>query len=344
MQTRRTFLLNSLTNLATFTVGGGLIIAGKEQIKEIATKLENPTTIPKEPTDKTTLPTITINHTTDFALGGVLGLAVKKVAVEIIKSKQLNKELSSTVKKLQQLENTDLPGIKKALQEFVGNEDIKYEINKDSDLVQSILGLVDAISIHVNAHNKTIQPFLEELQKLRTALSQPFTEQLQRGGDVDIATKEAVIQVLRSDKFTECLETTVINALQKSGVGDDIGKHTASSLAQKDLVSDDGVIALQQTIVEVFRSRPFMEALSYAISAEITEYDIADRLMDTLLYKLKNSVQDDDADLVAFKNSLADVLRSEGVSEKLNTAVCKTLDDPNIARELIKVLQKSLLK
>lgn len=43
----------------------------------------------------------------------------------------------------------------------------------------------------------------------------------------------------------------------------------------EDLISDDGVTALKQTVADIFKSRPFVEALTYAISSEITEYDTA---------------------------------------------------------------------
>lgn len=356
MQTRRAFLFNGVTNFATFVAGGSLVVAGKEKVKEVvknynedlnveklqAQESENLAIVPKEHTSRVGLPNITVNHATDFTLGGVLGLAVKKVIMGSIKLKRVNKELSSTVSKLQQLEKNDLPGIEKTLQEFVRNEGIRYEASKDSNIVESIQHLLGAILIHISSHNKAVQPFLEELQKLRIAFSQPFTEQLQSGGDVSAATKGAVIEVLRSDKLTEYLVTVVVRALQNSGAGEKIGKNTVDSLAQKDLISDDGVIALKQTITSVFKSNSFLEALTYAISTEITEYDTADRLVKALLRKFKNGLQDNDPDLVALRNALATALKSEGVSEKLNAAVCNAVADPTIAKELVTALIKFL--
>ena len=256
--------------------------------------------------------------------------------------KQTNKELSTTVSKLQQLEKNDLPGIEETLKEFIRNNGIRYAANKDSNLVESILGLVSAISIHVSSQNRSVQPFLDELQRLRTAFSQPFIERLQYGSDIDTATNQAVIQVLRSDKLVQYLETIVVNALQSSGAGEKIGKNTVDSLSQKDLLDDSGTAAFKQTLAETLKSKPVREALEYAVGNEMTEYGITTRIVKVLMHQFKTGLQDSDPELIAFKNALAEALKSEGVSKKLNDALCNALTDPNLAKEFAKVLQKPL--
>ncbi len=328
MQTRRVFLFNGLVNLATFTVSGSLVMAGKEHIKEEVKpnegpgqqESENPALIPKKHSDKVRLPSNTVNHAADFALGGTLGLVVKKVIEKSTKLNRVNKELSSIISKLQKLENNDLPGIERTLKEFVEKEGIRYETRNSSNSIGSIVSLLDAILIHVNSYKKATQPYLEELQKLRIAFAGPFIEQLQNVGNVDAATREAAIQVLRSDKLIEYLATTIVNALQSTGAGNGIGINIASSLEGKDLLSNDAVIALKQVVIEVMRSNQVREALGYSIGANITEYDVAERLMETLLHRYKISLQDDDPDLIALKKAIAEALKKEDVSKKLGDA------------------------
>lgn len=337
MQLKRVFLSNVLINLAIFAAGGSLVTAGKEQVKHLEGLQE-----PKRDTSKVALPAITINHTIDFALGGALGITILKVIAGSIKLKRIKKELSSTISKLQQLETNDLPGIKNALEEFVRSEGIRYEASENLSLTESTLHLIDTVSTHVSSHNKAIQPFLEELQKLRAAFAQPFIDQLQQGGDVDAATKDAVMQVLRSVRLTEYLETVVLNALQESGAGEKIGANTISSLIQKDLVGDGGVVVLRETIADVFKSKQIIEALAYAIGNQITEYNTADIIVRSLMRRSKDTSQNSDPDLVALRSALANAINSEGVSDKLNAAMHKVLADPSTVREFVRVLQKSL--
>ena len=113
MQTRRVFLVKSVTNLAAFAAGGSLVIAGREQARQAiknynqdenttenannSKESENLAVVPKEATDKVGLPVFTIDHATDFAIGGVLGVSVKKIITSSLKLKQVNKELASTL-------------------------------------------------------------------------------------------------------------------------------------------------------------------------------------------------------------------------------------------------------
>lgn len=324
MQTRRVFLFDGLINLAVFATSGGLVMVGKEKVEKIIQPQ-------KQDADTPGLPANTINHATDFALGGVLGIALRKVIEKSINLNRLNKELSSVVSKLQQLENNDLVGIERTLQAFVHGKGIKYEVNKDSNIVESIQGLVGAILIHVDSHNKAVQPFLEELQKLRNAVAQPFIEQLQSGGEVNTATKEAVIQVLRSKKLTEYLETIIVNALNKSGAGEEISKNTVNSIAKKDLISTDGDIALKQTITKILSSDQFREALAYTTCNAVTEYDIVDKLAEALSDEFRICLKNNDLGLTALKNALSDALSHNTVSERL-------------VKELIVSLQRALDK
>lgn len=345
MRTRRAFLVD----VATFFTCGGLVAAGKKGVKEAAKKLEEPKSAEPENhpivQNQTSLPVTIVEHAADFTLGGILGVAVKKIITQNIRLKGVNRERASILSKLQQLENTDLPGIEKILQEFVRSEGIRYEANNESNRVQSILRLLDVILVHVSSQSKATKPFLEELTRLREALAPHFVEQLKSGGDVNVATQEAVIQVLKSKELTNYLVGIVIQALESSGAGQKIGENTVKSFTKQDLVNEDGVIALRQTIVSVFQSNTFMEALAYAIGAEVTECDTGHRLVNALVRKFKDStVQDNDPDLIALRNAFAQALGSEGVSEKLNTAVCNAVGDANVARELVSVLQRSLGK
>ncbi len=315
MQTRRVFL-SGLINLATFATSGGLVVAGKEKGKVVLQEPENPAIVLKEAPDTVNSPVITFDRASDFTLGGVLGVAVKKVIEKSIKLKQVNKELSATVSKLQKLEKNDLPGIKKTLEEFIEKEGIRYEANRDSNLAESILGLINAISIHVSSQNKSVKPFLEELQKLREAMAVPFTKQLQSGGEVDAATKGVVIEVLRGKKLTEYLETTVVNALKDSGVGDKIGKHTVNSLARVDLISDEGEVALRQTITKILGEPRFVEALTYTACYGVTEYGIVDDLIEALTKKFRTCLQDDDVE-AALKKTLIDAISDKGMADQL---------------------------
>ena len=322
MQTRRVFLFNGLTNLATFAASGGLVAVGNEKAKEIIVVEERPA-----PSGS---PVITFDRASNFTLGGVLGVAVKKVIEKSIKSKQLNKELSATVSKLQKLEKNDLPGIKSTLEEFVEKEGIQYHPNKDGDLVESILGLINAISIHVSSQNKSVQPFLEELQKLREAMAGPFTQQLQSGDNIDAALRQARLDVLRTEKLKDYLATTIVNALESSGVGDKIGKHTVDSLAKVDLISDEGEVALRQTITEIIRSKPFIDALAYTACYGVSEYGIVDDFIEALTKKIRTCLQDEDVE-AALKKTLTDAISDKGMADQL-------------AQEFIAQLQRSLKK
>ena len=280
--TRRTFLLNGFINLATFTTGGTLLVVGK---KKVGALFKGSST--QEPG--------AINDAADVVIGGVLGLAVKNIIETNIKLSLINKELSTTVSKLQKLESADLPGIKKTLEEFIKKEGIRYEANENADLSQVIAGLLNAILIYVDSQ----KPFFDELKKLNTAFAQPFSHRLEQSVDMDSATQEAMMQVLRNDKLIEYLVTVVINELKSSGSSDEIGRNTIESLKNKDLVSPEGVAAFKQTVAEVFGRDSFKDALEYAVNAEVVEYDVADRLIKTLFRKLKISLSDTDPDVIA---------------------------------------------
>ncbi|MBI1858196.1 MAG: hypothetical protein HYR97_03680, partial [Candidatus Melainabacteria bacterium] len=111
MQTRRVFLCNVL-DFATVALSGTLVTIGKDQInraarEEESKQSENPVVVPIKHTDKVGLPAITVNHATDFALGGALGLMIKKVIEKSTKLSKVNRELSFVIGKLQKLENDD---------------------------------------------------------------------------------------------------------------------------------------------------------------------------------------------------------------------------------------------
>ena len=339
MQTRRAFLFNGLVNIAAFATGGTLAVNGKKQFKKAVKSLEgsqghdteNPVTVPKEST---------VDAAADFVIGGVLGLVAKIAIEKSIELKHTNKGLSAVVSKLQQLDKNDLPGIERTLQEFVRKEDIRYETNKDSDRIKSISGLLEAILIHVDSQKKAVQPFLDELKMLRGAITEPFIRQSQ--SVVDQAIKEASVESFKGENLKKYLGTTIINALQSSGAGEKIGKNAANYLEGINLVSEDGVTAAKLAVTEALGSDEIREAFKYGMSNEITEFDIAGRLMRALVHKYKISLQDDDPDLVAFKHKLAEAFESEGVSKNLSAAICAALADPNMAKELIKIRQQSL--
>lgn len=308
MQTRRAFLFNGLTNLAIFTASGGLVTTGKTQVeKRVKDFNERRNITNQEPEHPAGL---FINHVTDFALGGVLGIAVKKAIEKSIKLNGVNKQLSLTVGKLQKLENNDLPGIERTLKEFVRSEEIRYEARTNGNLVESIQDLLNAILIHVDSQNRSVKPFLDELQKLRIAIAQPFTEQLQDPSNMDAAVKEAIVQALKGDGLIAYLETTIVNALKNSGADKVMGKNAVSSLEERDLISDDGVAALKQAMIEVFKSPSFAEALNYSLCTNVTEYDTADKLMKALLRRFKISLQDNDPDLIALKDAIGEALKN----------------------------------
>ncbi len=321
MQIRRVFVLNGLVNLAIFAASGGLVTAGKEQIERgVKNYNERRTTTKQEPKhtevvlkEPVELP-ININYVTDFAIGGLLGIAVKKVIEKNIKLNVVNKRLSSTISKLQKLENDDLPGIERTLQEFVRSEGIRYEARQNGNLIESIQDLLNAILIHVDSQNRSVKPFLDELQKLRIAIAQPFTEQLQDDSNIDAAVREAIVQSLKGNDLIKYLETTIVNALRNSGADKIIGKNTVSSLEKKDLINDDGVTALKQAMLEVFKSPSFIEALNYSLCANVTEYDTADKLMRALLHRFKISLQDNDPDLIALKDAIGEALKNRKIS------------------------------
>ncbi len=314
MQTRRTFLFDGLVGLATFTVSGGLVTAGKKQVekrvKDFNERRNTTSQEPKHPEVALKEHSISINHVTDFALGGVLGIAVKKVIEKSIKLNGASKQLSLTVGKLQQLENDDLPGIERTLKEFVRNEGIRHEARNNGNLVESIQGLLNAILIHVDSQNRSVRPFLDELQKLRIAIARPFTEQLQDATKMDAAVKEAIVQALKGDGLITYLETIIVNALKNSGADKIIGKNTISSLEERDLISDDGVAALKQAVIGVFKSPSFLEALNYSLCTNVTEYDTADKLMKVLLRRFKISLQDNDPDLIVLKSAIGEALKN----------------------------------
>lgn len=322
---RRSFLVNSAVNLTAVITGGSLVLVGKDQLKEKFDKQE-------PEAQKKSL----VNQTTDFALGGGLGFVAKKALEKSLKLKHLNKELSSTISKLQKLENNDLPGIEKILKDLIEREGIRYE-SKSSDSVESISNLLNAVLIHVESQ----RPYLEELRILRMTFAQPFADKLEQGVNFNAATNETMIHVLRSDKLTEYLATVITNALNVSGAGERIGKNTVDSLTKEDLVSDDGVRAFKQTVTKVLGSDSSEEALKYAMSSEIVECDTAGRLMNSLLRKYKTGLQDNDPDMIALKNLFAGALKDEAVSEKLTRAVCSVVADPNLAKEFAKRLLRA---
>lgn len=319
MQTRRAFL-STVADLATFAVGGSLVSIGKDQISKDnqARNIANKGTEKQEleNTNKIKPHVVTVNRATDFAIGGVLGITVKKAVEKSTRLNRVNKELSVTISKLQKLENDDLPGIEKTLKEFAQKEGIIHE-TASSNVAGSITSLLDAILIHIKSYKEASQRYLEELQKLRTALSGPFIEQLRNDSNADAATKEAVVKALSSDKLTDYLGTAIVNALEKTGAGNRISTKIATSLEGQDLLSTDAIVALKQVVIEVMKSTEIKEAFQYAVGTNITEYDIAERLMRILLNKYKLSLQKDDPDLIALKDAIAKALQKEDVSKKL---------------------------
>ena len=318
MQARRAFLFKAALNSAAIATGGSLVVAGKEQVKEKIDKQA-----PKEPP---------IGQAIDFAFGGTLGFVTKTAiqqSIGLIGLKRVNKKLASAVSELQKLEKNDLPGIERTLKDFVAKEGIIYKPNQDCNLTESITGLLNAILIHVNARSKAVQPFLEELQGLREAIAQPFTKQLQSGGDVDAATRDAVIQVLRSKRLTEYLITVIVNALNASGAGEKIGTNTVNSLAKEDLISDDAVVALRETVVKVLKSEQFVEALQSSTSNVVFEYDIADKLAKAIARKFKTSL-----------NGMV----LPALKEALNKAIDNSEVAKNLAEKVVEKLQQLLDK
>ena len=316
MQTRRAFLVNGAVNLIAVAVGGTLVVTAKEQVKEKIDK-QIPE-VPKKPT---------ISQATDFALGGTLGFITKKVIEKSIGLKRVNKELTSTVSKLQKLEKNDLTGIEKTLQEFVRNEGIRYEANKDNNLIDSITGLLNAILIHVNAQ----KPYLEGLQKLGDAFAQPCAEVLLHDGNIDNAIQTANNEAFRGSRLAHYIEDIIIRAFERNGIGEEIGRRTVDSLAEtvkECTISDDIVIAFKQTITEALQSRPFIEAVTYAMSAGMTEYDIAYKLVRHLLQKFKISLKSNDPDIIALKDTIAESIKSKVVSKQLDAAVERVVGNP----------------
>lgn len=316
MQTSKALLFNGLANVAIFAASGGLTTITLNEVGDVVNKYDRKTITSSEGTNISSLP-ISINHVTNFFLGGALGLALKILIEKSKKLKNVNNELSSTISKLQKLESNDLPVIEKILKDFTQKEGIRYEAHHNSNPAESIISLLDAILIHVNSSKEATRPYLEELQKLRATFAGPFIEQLQNDDNVDIATRDAAVQVLRSDKLIEYLTTTIVNALEKTGAGNRIGINVANSLEGKDLLSNEAVIALKQAVIEVMRSNEVKEALDYSVGANITEYDVAERLMEILLDKYKASLQADDPDLVELKNAIAKALKKDEVGNKL---------------------------
>src|SRR3989338_1813590 len=291
--TRRAFF-ERIVDLAAIAAGGSLVINGKKQLKRLQEHIpENPIPVPEK---------FTIEDAVDVTLGGTLGFVTKKMIEKNINLKHTNETLSTVVSKLQKLEESDLPNIEGTLKEFIKKEDIAYTANSDSDLVISIRNLLDAILIHIDAHKKAAQPYLEELQKLRAALTQSLIEQLQHNSG-DIA-KEGIIQASRTKEFTEYISTLFINALKADGIGEQIFKDIAKSIKGKDLLSAEGLAALRKSVADASGSKPVLEAATSALSSEIIEYNIIDRIVKIYLRKLKGSLQDNDPDIVAFKNLL----------------------------------------
>lgn len=341
MATRRAFLFNSLANLATFAASGSLVTVGKGRVNEVIHNYNqevppHPTNVQKksEEPQKQGLE----NPAIDFTLGGGLGVAIKKVVEKSIKLKRVNKELSSIVSRLQQLKDNDLAGMKEILQRFVNEEGIRYEANKDNDLIGSIRGLLDAILIHVTSQKKAVQPFLQELQELRKAIAPPFIKQLENG-DTNAVIQQAGIEALRSGKLTEYLGTIVINALESDGAGKRIGKNIADSLEKRNLVSDDGVVALRQILIDIFKSKPFVTALTEASSIAVGEYGVADKLVDALVERfLDIRIREDDTNLVALKDALKKALESDNVAEALAEAICNYVSESDTAKDTVKAL------
>ncbi len=345
MQTRRAFLFNSAANVITFAASGSLVITGKEKAQEAIKNYKQERTPPE-----VGLPIITVNHTADFALGGVLGLAIKKIveqkmklSQESIKLKQLNKELSSTVSKLQKLEDDDLPSIEKILEEIVRKKIIPYEVNKNSNTTESILGLLNAIFIYTDSQEKAVQPFIEEVQKLREAFTQPFTKQLQSDTDIDAVIKEAKIEALRTEKLIQYISTVTIKALDRDGSGEKMGKKLADSLLKQDLVNDAVITALRQTLIDVIKSSPFITAFTEAISTAVTEYGTAYKLVDSIVEEFQDSkIPDDDPCLLALKNGLKNALESDDVSKKLCEIVSNITSESDFVELFMQNLQKTL--
>ncbi len=349
MKTRRAFLFNGAVNLAAILAGGSLVLNGKEQFKKAVKNLEGqqehvPENLQAESKK------YTIDDGADFAVGGTLGFITKKnieAKIELRqKSKEsdrVNEELISLASKLQKLEKTDLPGIERILKEFIRKEGITYEADNNADSVTSIRNLFGAILIHVDAYKKAVQSFLEELKMLRGAIVDPFTKQLQNTA-VDAAAQELFINVLRGDKLVECVRTFVIKALHSDATGEKIGKKTVSCLADINPISEAGVVAFKKAVTDILESSPFKEALSETMCTAIIEYNIADKLVSALISKFKISIKDNDPDLIALKNALAESIKCEKASSTLNDAVYNALSDPNIIKRFVQILQRLVAK
>ncbi len=365
MQTRRSFLYSGAINLATFAVGGSLVVAGKEQAKQAIRNYNRKETeepnagdqarqkhdedlavVSKDATDKVGLPVVTVNHATDFALGGLLGIGVKKIVTSSVRLKRLNGELSSTVKELQQLEDEDLPKVEKTLRTFITREGIHYNSNNDDSLVESIRGSLDAILTHINSHKKASQGFIDELQKLREVVAEPLVKQLSHAGEssADSAAKEALIQVLRSNKLTQYLETIVVNALENNeDAGVKIGTNIVNSLAEKDLISDEAISAIKQTLNGALTSESVSENLGNAINEAINKSSIAEDLVSALETKLNGiAIPDGDSALTALRNALRKTLESDDFSETLGKDMDSYFENNTIAEDLLAPLLERL--
>lgn len=349
LYTRRAFL----GDLVTGATSGILIMAGVELAEDAVKKSnqnrnpapkeelqrkeeENLAIVPKEYTDKVRLPIIKVSHAAGFTLGGGLGVAAKKIIEAKIKLKQkdkeldrVNKELLATISELQKLEKTDLPGIERILKEFIRKEGIIYEADNDVSLVTSIRGLSGAILIYVDAHKKAVQPFLEEWQKLRDAIAGPFIEQLKRGVAIDAT--ETNRRVVTSDKIIAIIVDAVAVALKNDHVNAILGKNLAYSIAEQDLLSGDGIIALKESVAKILRGDPFTEALTDTACTAINEYDIVDKLANAIGNQFEVILQDNASSLVDLKDKLNLALEDSGVPKEL-------------AEKFVNRLQKALSK
>lgn len=305
IQTRRAFLSNLLAVLA----GGGLTVGGKKQLKRVVEESQG--SQEHHPDSSATVPKQhTIEDAADFTIGGTLGFAVKKAVDKSIDLKHTEEVLSYVTRKLQNLKELDLPCIERTLREFVRKEGIPYrEVDNNPDNpTTSIKNLLDAILIYADAQ----KPYLDELRKLRVALTQSLLEQLQHNGDI---AKESIIQALGTKEFTEYISTLFINALKADGTGEQIFQDIVESIKGKDLLDDKGINALRQTVTDAFGSKSVLDALAYALSAVMIEYNMTDKLAKIYLRKLRGCLQDNDPDMAALKNLLVEALKSKFTPE-----------------------------
>ncbi len=362
MQTRRNFIVSGITNLTTFVMGGGLLAYGRENarhavknhnqgdIPNIDPQQEDNVILPKEITNTIGLPAITIDHAIDFASGGVLGVAATKIISSSFKLQKTNRELASNIKRIQQLEKKDLPGVEKTLREFVEKEGIAYceegvrtSRNKEDDLVEDIHNLLYVTLKHIDTEKKAVQPFIEELKAIRKTLAEPIVEQLTRAGSDGSIGRAAFIEVLRTNKLIEYWTSIILEALENNSTGRKIAKNTVGSLVGKDLVGEAGVSAVKQTVTNIFQGNNFSQKLDEAMSSTVGDTGFADGLLNTVGERLKNKgVKEDDPNVLALEGAVTNSLQGDSFKENLNRSIDNAISESDLPKELVEVYGEKL--